>query len=78
LQRTLANLEIKPSSWSSPTKTTFGKYSEAAISRYLTSIISNMFEWFENTEDEDADAQREVLWDLASKRMTERCGRSGE
>lgn len=56
---------------------------EAAISRYLMSIISSIFEWFEDSVDTEGQSilameQREKLWDLASKRVAERCGRSGE
>lgn len=77
LQRTLQALEVKPTTWSEAVKRSTGGSSEAAVSRYLTGIISNLFEWFDRTEDGDVDDKREILWDLASKRVTERCGRSG-
>lgn len=41
------------------------------IISYLSSIIKSNLEWI---EDED---QREEIWNQASKRLAERCGRSG-
>lgn len=41
------------------------------IAGYLSNIISNELTWI---EDED---QREDLWNEASRRLSERCGRAG-
>ncbi|CAG8956896.1 hypothetical protein HYFRA_00012351 [Hymenoscyphus fraxineus] len=80
LVQALEALTIKPSLWSgeaTPTENT------VATSRYLTSILSSGFEWFQDPTSEKshgllADEQREFLWNLASVRITERCGRSAQ
>lgn len=41
------------------------------ISAYLSTIISSGLDWIDDEED------REVIWEEASKRFSERCGRSG-
>ena len=38
---------------------------------YLASIVSNALRWLED------DGQREIIWDEASRRLSERCGRAG-
>lgn len=43
----------------------------AGVTRYLTSIISSPLSWLES------DALREVIWDAASARLSERSGRTG-
>ncbi|RQM05914.1 hypothetical protein DH86_00002232, partial [Scytalidium sp. 3C] len=49
-----------------------------AISRYLTAIIGSDLEWLSNesTPESEAAKQRDTLWELASKRLAERCGRT--
>ncbi|KAG6023752.1 hypothetical protein E4U41_001937 [Claviceps citrina] len=42
----------------------------ADITRYLSTIIKSPLLWIEDDE------QKEAIWELASKRMSERCGRS--
>lgn len=51
-----------------------------AISRYLTAIIGSDLEWLSNesTPESEAAKQRDTLWELASKRLAERCGRTGK
>lgn len=41
------------------------------ISRFLSSVISSNLTWI---EDED---RREEIWNVASRRLAERCGRTG-
>ncbi|CAG8982353.1 hypothetical protein HYALB_00005355 [Hymenoscyphus albidus] len=80
LVQALEALAIKPSLWSgeaTPTENT------VATSRYLTSILSSGFEWFQDPTSEKshgllAEEQKEFLWNLASARLTERCGRSAQ
>lgn len=43
----------------------------AGITQYLTSIISSTLSWL------DTDELREAVWDAASARLSERCGRTG-
>jgi hypothetical protein len=43
----------------------------AGIPKYLTSIVASPLSWI----DED---RREQIWERASKRLSERCGRTGE
>jgi hypothetical protein len=69
----LSALEIKPSSWTEQNAPALED--TAGISRYLTSVLSNSFDWLDGVDPEGE--KKEVLWDLASKRISERCGRSG-
>jgi hypothetical protein len=41
------------------------------IVSFLSTIIKSSLAWL------DSDDEREVIWDEASKRMSERCGRTG-
>lgn len=41
------------------------------IAAYLSTIIKSPLSWLEDDE------AREAIWDEASKRFSERCGRSG-
>ncbi|CAM1504292.1 Fc.00g018830.m01.CDS01 [Cosmosporella sp. VM-42] len=43
---------------------------EIEVTRYLSSIISSPLSWIED------DDEKEAIWTQASKRMTERCGRT--
>ena len=75
---TLSKLAIKPTSWSSETeKSSKGPDSPVAIDedgipQYLTSIIASQLRWI---EDEHV---REQVWEMASARLSERSGRTGE
>jgi hypothetical protein len=69
----LSALEIKPSSWTEQNSATVED--TAGVSRYLTSVLSNPFDWLDKSDPEGE--KKEVLWDMASKRISERCGRSG-
>ena len=70
----LSALELKPSSWSDQASATLED--TPGISRYLTSILKNSFDWLDDSVDPDGE-KKEMLWDLASKRISERCGRTG-
>lgn len=79
LLKTLKELELTPSSWSGNSNndpTTEGK----TLSQYLLSIISSDLIWLDKDghESEAVNDQKNELWELASKRLAERCGRSGE
>lgn len=72
---TLSKLAIKPRSWSSETEGSNRgpeAIDEDGIPQYLTSIISSRLRWI---EDEDV---REQVWEMASSRLSERSGRTGE
>ena len=43
---------------------------KSQVTRYLSSIVKSPLAWM------DSDEEKEVLWDQASKRMSERCGRA--
>lgn len=42
------------------------------VAIYLSSIVGNPLQWL------DDDDQREQVWEEASRRLAERCGRTGE
>lgn len=46
-------------------------YDPREIISFLSAIIKSRLAWL------DSDDEREVLWEEASKRMSERCGRTG-
>ena len=79
----LEALTIAPSSWSTTEAFSREEENTVATSRYLTSVLSNSFDWLQDPTSEKsrgllAEEQKEFLWDLASQRLSERCGRSGE
>ena len=79
LLQCLEKLEVKPPVWGFKVsradvlrEQSAGAEDRHEISRFLSSIISSNLTWIDN------DDQREELWNLASKRLAERCGRTGE
>lgn len=72
LTDTLALLQLKPPSWGSEQeeKQTCPEDSKA-VAAYLTQIVSSSLKWLKDDE------QREIIYDMASKRLSERTGRSG-
>ena len=70
----LSALELRPSSWSEETSATLED--TPGLSHYLTSILKNSFDWLDDSIGPGGE-QKEMLWELASKRISERCGRSG-
>ena len=79
LLKTLNDLELRPSSWSGNSNNDATTDSKA-LSQYLLSIISSDLIWLDKDghESEAMNDQKNELWELASKRLSERCGRSGE
>ncbi|KAJ6442964.1 S-adenosylmethionine-dependent methyltransferase-like protein [Purpureocillium lavendulum] len=75
---TLAGLELAPPVWSHDRRRddilaeqeSLATQLKAETSRYLSSIIKSPLDWL--TDDDE----REHVWELASRRMSERCGRS--
>lgn len=49
----------------------FAAHNRREIVSFLSSIIKSSLAWI------DVDDEREMIWDEASKRMSERCGRTG-
>jgi hypothetical protein len=76
----LENLAIQPTNWSDNVYQKHDPENVKDVNDYLLSIISNGLKWINNDSgaDEMTTDPKEVLWDLASRRMAERCGRSGE
>jgi hypothetical protein len=75
----LEELEVKPLVWGVNVSTpadimgyeSLRSQDRREISRFLSSVISSNLTWI---EDED---QREEIWNTASRRLAERCGRTG-
>jgi hypothetical protein len=79
----LQALKVQPNSWSKLFDAEKPSASDqAVVQRFLMSIIASDLEWLQETPGFDGDVlaaqeQRETLFDLASRRIAERCGRSG-
>lgn len=72
-------LALQPTSWSSEKPQEPAAEDVKAVNAYLLSVISSGLKWLQvdlNDSETDVDP-KEVIWDLASRRMAERCGRSG-
>lgn len=77
LLQTLSLLELTPPIWSHSstrsqiieTQESLASQRRGDIARYLGQIIKSPLAWLD-------DEQREEVWELASKRMSERCGRT--
>lgn len=75
----LRGLELKPPTWSHKRRPSdileaqaaLGAQKKGEVVRYLSSVIKSPLAWI------DDDEQREDIWELASRRITERSGRSG-
>lgn len=74
LLQALHLLAIKPPSWihdsSQQKNRALNPVSEEGIPRYLTGVVASKLSWV----DED---RREEIWETASKRLSERAGRTG-
>lgn len=70
LLQTLQLLEIKPPTWNHDSCQQKNQVSEEGIPKYLTGIVASKLSWV----DED---RREEIWETASKRLSERSGRTG-
>lgn len=66
-------LELKPPSWGAKdeNRTRCVQDDPQAIAAYLTKFVSNSLKWLDNDND------REAVWELASRRLSERSGRTG-
>jgi hypothetical protein len=79
----LQALEVKPNSWDKSSAAESSSLSdEAVVQRFLMSIIASDLEWMPESTDIGGEfltalEQKELLVDLASRRVAERCGRSG-
>ncbi|PHH85272.1 hypothetical protein CDD83_670 [Cordyceps sp. RAO-2017] len=74
---TLAALELRPPAWgaSSPSPPDQDQEHEPLarkgdVTRYLSTIVKSPLGWLDDDDD------RERVWELASRRMSERCGRT--
>ncbi|TAQ86611.1 hypothetical protein B7494_g5081 [Chlorociboria aeruginascens] len=65
----LNRLEIGPSSWNSAPIEVVEFKIDTTTSRWLLSVISSDLSWM-------IDSEKHKLWELAAKRIAERCGRS--
>lgn len=85
LLKILTTLEVKPRSWdNSPTKEPADQtvQDEEDVQAFLLGLFKTDFWWFEDLKNEDvgtitAQQQVDEIVDLASRRLAERCGRSG-
>ncbi|KAG7293174.1 hypothetical protein NEMBOFW57_003220 [Staphylotrichum longicolle] len=75
----LKNLHVEPRVWNAHVSRADILKEQAAtahdrreIVSFLSTIIKSSLAWL------DSDDEREVIWDEASKRMSERCGRTGD
>jgi hypothetical protein len=80
----LQALQVQPNSWIRLSDAEKSPASDqAVVQRFLMSIIASDLEWLQESPGFDGDVlaaqeQRETLFDLASRRIAERCGRSGK
>ncbi|KAL1591171.1 hypothetical protein WHR41_00107 [Cladosporium halotolerans] len=79
LLSTLADLSSQPSSWESTPRSRSGistplkrkrKIRNEGVPQYLTKIISSPLAWIED------DGEKELVWEAASQRLSERSGRT--
>lgn len=74
---TLDYLALEPPSWDQQIRNNEleggrkTKFNEIGVPSYLTSIVGSLLSWIH----ED---RREEIWEAAGKRLSERCGRTGE
>jgi hypothetical protein len=78
LLQLLKSLELSPPIWNHRRRRSeivaeqesLASQRKGDVTRYLSSLIKSPLDWIEDEE------QREEIWSQASKRMSERCGRS--
>ena len=81
---TLQALEVQQNLWTDPTANAQSELTDpAAIMRFLMSVVASDLDWLQGSVNVDGKAvsateQKELLLDLASRRVAERCGRSGK
>ncbi|RAL67901.1 hypothetical protein DID88_008626 [Monilinia fructigena] len=72
-------LKLPPPSWNSPSRRSQESDDAQGISRYLTKIIGSELDWLSlGVSEEEWEERCETIHELASKRLAERCGRSGQ
>jgi hypothetical protein len=72
----LESLAIDPDTQASTSTSTASSQEDLAkVNQYLMSIISNDLSWLGDSP--EAEEKKEKVWELASKRIAQRCGRSG-
>ncbi|KAL3425068.1 hypothetical protein PVAG01_04349 [Phlyctema vagabunda] len=78
LKSVLEKLKVAPPTWTGKPSQPLVVGDSKAISGYLSLIISNGLNWFSNdgVNEDLAMERREEIWDDASRRIAERCGRS--
>lgn len=67
----LDDLSLVPPSWSASPAPVERKIKGEGVPSYLTKIISSPLTWIED------DAEKEVIWETAAQRLSERSGRTG-
>jgi hypothetical protein len=72
-------LAIQPTSWSSDKPQEPAAEDVKDVNTYLLAVISSGLKWLKvDSDDGQTEVDpKEVVWDMASRRMAERCGRSG-
>jgi hypothetical protein len=84
LRSALQALENQPSTWTNSSAAgQSAPTDQAAVLRFLMSVIASDLGWLQDSIDIRGEVltpleQKEKLFDLASRRVAERCGRSGE
>ncbi|KAA8575654.1 hypothetical protein EYC84_004772 [Monilinia fructicola] len=77
LLQVLELLKLPPPSWNSPSRRSQEPDDAQGISRYLTKIIGSELDWLSlGVSEEEWEERCEIIHELASKRLAERCGRS--
>ncbi|KAH8597471.1 putative methyltransferase-domain-containing protein [Bisporella sp. PMI_857] len=79
LSRALNNLALSPENWSEESNQEESRTQDPSdINRFLMSIVASDLRWFDgpSLNTSQAATQKDIIYDLASKRMAERCGRS--
>ncbi|QSZ29594.1 hypothetical protein DSL72_004110 [Monilinia vaccinii-corymbosi] len=77
LLQILELLKLPPPSWNSHSRRSQEPDDAQGISRYLTKIIGSDLDWlYIGISEEEWEQRREIIHELASKRLAERCGRS--
>jgi hypothetical protein len=79
LYAALESLALQPNAWNGSSKSQdLDVLDSKAVNRYLLSVVSSDLTWFQDgSEASVAMDQQERIWELANRRMAERCGRTG-
>ena len=79
LYAALESLALQPDSWTGAAKSQdLEDLDPKFVNQYLLSVVSSELIWFQDgSEEVEALDRRDKVWELASKRMAERCGRTG-